>query len=368
MKAIIFGAGGQDGYYLTERLLDCGYQVFGVVRRSSIGNTQRLDRFKSNKNFKLLEGDITDYTSVQSIIKQYKPQEVYNLAGQSSVGISFKQPIYTFNSICNGCLNILEAIKGIDTKIKFYQASSGEMYGNSFSSRRPRTGKIIKYQDENTIMSPQSPYAVAKLAAHNLVGMYRKTYDMFACSGILYNHDSPMRSEDFVTRKISKWVADFSHWVDENKCFAPNCLLRIGEDCIYAGDQSFPKLRLGNIKVVRDWGHARDYVEAMHLMMLYRMPDDYIISTGKVHSVEDFLYEAFGCVGIINPLDYIVIDPSLYRPSEVYSLSGDSSKAKFILNWRPKYDFTSIVHEMVLEDIHNAKKRAGQSTQSGSVA
>lgn len=371
MRALIFGAGGQDGFYLTELLLCLGYEVSAILRRSSVDNTQRLEKFINNPKFKIFRGDVTDYTSVYSAIEKLKPDEVYNLAGQSSVGLSFQQPIYTFNSISNGCLNILEAIRSFDPSIKFYQASSGEMFGAGFSVRKDRSGSIQKFQDESTVMLPQSPYAVAKLAAHNLVVMYRNVYNLFACSGILYNHESPHRGEEFVTRKITKWVAEFNSWIKSNEAACTHkCKFINGSDSIYIDDRpevKFPKLRLGNIHIKRDWGHSKDYVKAMHLMMQYRMADDYVISTNKLNSVQDFLAEAFSYIGIMNPLDYVIIDPSLYRPSDLESLSGDSSKANFILKWKPEYTFQSLVKEMVEEDINNVNQKERSRTESPSL-
>lgn len=370
MNIVIFGAGGQDGHYLTRHLLELGHKVFAVIRRSSVNNAFKLTDYIGHPNFKTIEGDVTDYSSVQNIIRKCKPAQIYNLASQSSVGVSFGQPIYTFQSITTGCLNILESIKDINKTCKYYQASSSEMFGSGYSTHKSRGFKVEKYQNEESPMFPQSPYGIAKLSAHNLVRMYRDSYGMYACSGILYNHESPMRGEAFVTRKITKWIGEFCAWAEDkigNTSFKihlddPNTIFCSANDLI-----GFPKLRLGDISVKRDWGHAEDYVRAMYMMMQYSIPDDYIVSTQESHSVRDFLYEAFNCVGIIQPSKYISIDAEFYRPAESNHVPSDSSKIRTVLGWRPKYNFQQLVKEMVEADVKDAKKKRRQTTQRRSI-
>ena len=344
VKAIIFGITGQDGSYLAELLHDKGYEVIGVTSRVSVDTLQRISHILPQ--IKIIEGDITDAFSVSNAIKEHEPDEVYNLAAQSHVGTSFTQPSLTWDVTAGGCLNILEGIRysGRKEKIKFYQASSSEMFGKNFSTRdRQRSvGDVIcglevsdiKYQDEDTPFAPQSPYAIAKLASHHLVRSYRDSYGIFACSGILFNHESERRGEKFVTRKITKWIGEF-----------------------VAGDRSddFPKLRLGNLDAHRDWGHAEDYVRAMWLMMQQEVPDDYVVATGQTHSVRDFLNIAFAYVGITEWDDFVVIDPKFYRPAEVDYLLGFPKKAKSDLGWNPDVSFKDLVHRMMEKDINEAK-------------
>lgn len=370
MNIVIFGAGGQDGHYLTSYLLEMGHKVFAVIRRSSVNNAFKLTDYIGHPNFFVVEGDVTDYSSVQAIIRKCKPSQVYNLASQSSVGVSFGQPIYTFQSITTGCLNVLESIRDIDKSCKYYQASSSEMFGAGYSIHKSRGFKVDKYQNEESPMLPQNPYGIAKLSAHNLVRMYRDCYNIYACSGILYNHESPMRGEAFVTRKISKWIGEFSSWAEE-KVNNPRFRIRLDDpDTIFCSDNDrigFPKLRLGDIGIKRDWGHAEDYVRAMYMMMQYSIPDDYIVSTGEAHSIQEFLKEAFSHIGIINPFHHISVDAEFYRPMEAEYISGDSSKIRTVLGWQPKYNFQQLVKEMVEADIKDAKKKRRQTAQRRSV-
>jgi len=355
MKTIIFGITGQDGSYLAELLYKKGHEVVGVTRRVSVDTLQRISHILPK--IEIVEGDITDAFSVSNIIKEYEPDEVYNLAAQSHVGTSFTQPSLTWDVTAGGCLNILEGIRYSDRKekIKFYQASSSEMFGKNYTVCDSQ-----KYQDENTPFSPQSPYAVAKLAAHHLVGNYRDSYGIFACSGILFNHESERRGEKFVTRKITKWIGEFVDWRNKQVFIqkVAQAESREGDDpdMIYVGgEEGFPKLRLGNLDAYRDWGHAEDYVRAMWLMMQQEVPDDYVVATGETHSVRDFLNVAFAHVGITEWDDFVVIDPEFYRPAEVDYLLGAPLKAKTVLGWETQVTFDELVQRMVESDINEAK-------------
>lgn len=364
--AIVYGATGQDGFYLIQELLRHDYKVVGITRRSSVSNTTRLTPFLNNKNIELVEGDVTDCFSIANLINTYKPDEIYNLAAQSHVATSFAQPALTWDITAGGCLNILEAIRNIKPDTKFYQASSSEMFGKNYSKRSETIVDkdiytiITKYQDEDTAMMPQSPYAIAKLAAHHLVRNYRDSYGIFACSGVLFNHESPMRGEKFVTRKITKWIGTFKQWLADKSMFQQG-QLRTNDDPnrFYASvydTEGFPKLRLGNLEAKRDWGHAADYCRAMYLMLQQDKPDDYVVSTQETHSVKEFLELAFKIAHLGDYNNYVIVDPAFYRPAEVDYLLGDSTKARKILNWAPKYDFQSLVEEMVEYDIHEAEK------------
>ena len=352
---LIFGVTGQTGSYLAEIISENPHnKVVGVTRRSSTPNTHRLSSLLQKSNFEIVEGDVTDCFCIANLINKYKPTVIYNMAAQSHVATSFKQPALTWEVTAGGCLNILEAIRTIDTKIKFYQASSSEMFGKNFNTKyvavNPPAKNFddvlktpiydcieAKYQDENTPFMPQSPYAIAKLAAHNLVRNYRESYGIFACSGILFNHESPRRGEQFVTRKITKWIGEY----------LANPIK----------DYDFPKLRLGNLEAKRDWGHAKDYAKAIESMMNQEAPDDYVISTQETHTVREFLEVAFDYAGLGSYEKYIAIDQEFFRPSEVDFLLGDSSKARKALNWKPSYSFLDLVKEMVDSDIEEAKKK-----------
>lgn len=348
-KALIFGITGQDGSYLAELLLSKGYSVTGVVRRTSSGNLGRITHILHQIN--IIEGDITDPFNVNCIINDTKPDEIYNLAAQSHVGTSFEQPSLTWDVTAGGCLNILEAIRFSGRKnwdeIKFYQASSSEMFGKNYTKYEDS-----KYQDEKTEFLPQSPYAIAKLAAHHLVRNYRDSYGIFACSGILFNHESERRGENFVTRKITKWIGEFTAWEKRNKAYIVNneCLSSLSDD-----DNIFPKLRLGNLDSYRDWGHAEDYVQAMWLMLQADKPDDYVVATGETHSVREFLELAFNEIKINNWQDYVVQDSKFYRASEVDYLLGQPAKIKRKLDWKPKINFKKLVQRMVKSDINAAR-------------
>lgn len=315
--ALITGITGQDGSYLSELLLSKGYTVIGLVRRTVCKESDKLTNVSSivgNDRLILESGDVTDYSSIQRIISHYKPSEVYNLAAQSHVGESFKSPISTADINFIGCLNILESIRNTDVKIKFYQASTSEMYGDNINCP----------QNENTFFRPVSPYACAKLASHHLVGTYRKSYGIFACSGILFNHESPRRGENFVTRKITKAAARIKLGLQD-------------------------ELRLGNLEAQRDWGFAGDYVNAMYLMLQHSEADDYVVATGDTNSVQDFLNYTFEHAGL-DPEKYVVIDPEFYRPCEVPRLWGDPSKAKRVLGWNPEVDFKELAIMMYESD------------------
>jgi GDPmannose 4,6-dehydratase len=339
-KALIFGVSGQDGSYLAELLLEKGYEVTGVTRRVSVSTTERINHILPQ--ITIAEGDITDGFSVNKLIAEYEPDEVYNLAAQSHVGTSFKQPSLTWDITAGGVLNILEAIRYSPRKddIRFYQASSSEMFGKNFDSMEipvdlvaPFNGpatEIVKYQDENTEFIPQSPYAIAKLAAHHLVRNYREGYGIHGSCGILFNHESERRGENFVTRKITKWIGEF---------------VRSGRD------PEFPNLRLGNLDAKRDWGHAEDYVNAMWLMVGQKEAGDYVIATGETYSVRDFLDIAFARVGIDDWSNLVVIDPKFYRPAEVDHLLGIPIKAEKELGWKRKVSFKDLVHRMVDSDL-----------------
>ncbi len=337
MKAIITGITGQDGSYLAELLLSKNYEVIGVARRVSVDTSQRIKHILHN--IKVVEGDITDQFCVTNIIKSHQPDEIYNLAAQSHVGTSFKQPSLTWEITAGGCLNILESIKslGLCNKIKFYQASSSEMFGRNYDTRRyPDHTDLgtIKYQNEDTAFKPQSPYAIAKLAAHHLVDNYRRSYGLFGCSGILFNHESERRGDQFVTRKITKWIGEWFNSKDK---------------------LNHPPLVLGNLEARRDWGHAEDYVRAMWLMMQQEKPEDYVISTFETHSVRDFLDSAFNCVGVEDWSKLVNTDSKYCRPAEVDYLLGNCSKAQSQLGWKPQVSFQQLVERMVKNDIYEAK-------------
>ena len=329
MKAIIFGITGQDGSYLAELLLEKGYEVIGITRRVSVPTLVRITHILPK--IKIIEGDITDAFSVSNVIKEEAPDEIYNLAAQSHVGTSFKQPSLTWDVTAGGVLNILEAIRysGRKDDIKFYQASSSEMFGKNYNLREG-LAEMIKYQDEKTPFMPQSPYAIAKLAAHHLVRNYRDSYGIFACSGILFNHESERRGEKFVTRKITKWIGEF----------------------VASGmDTEFPALRLGNLDAKRDWGHAEDYVRGMWQMVQHETPNDYVVATGETYSVRQFLDIAFKHIGIDDWDNLVVIDPEFYRPAEVDYLLGIPTKAKRVLGWEPEISFQKLVERMVDSDV-----------------
>jgi GDPmannose 4,6-dehydratase len=354
--ALITGITGQDGAYLAELLLKKGYVVHGIKRRTSLFNTDRIDhlykdRHEKDVKFFLHHGDMTDSSSLLHIIQKVQPDEIYNLAAQSHVGVSFEEPEYTANSDALGALRVLEAIRilGLTKKTKFYQASTSELYG--LVQEVP--------QRETTSFYPRSPYAVAKLYAYWITVNYREAYGIYACNGILFNHESPVRGETFVTRKITRALAR----------------IHLGlEKCLY----------LGNLNAKRDWGHAQDYVEMMWLMLQQQTPEDFVVATGQQKSVREFVEIAAKEIGLqitwkgqgIDEKGYdqngrclVQVDPRYFRPTEVETLLGDASKARERLGWKPKTSFESLVREMMKADLHEAErdelaKRHGYSAYS----
>jgi GDPmannose 4,6-dehydratase len=322
-RALITGITGQDGSYLAELLLSKGYTVHGLVRRSSSINTDRIDHLyrdphEPDARLFLHYSDITDPQTLRHVLDLVEPDEIYNLAGQSNVRASFDVPAHTSDAVAMGVLHLLEAVRQTRRDVRFYQASSSEMYGAALEVP----------QRESTPFNPQSPYGCAKLFGHTITVSYRKSYDLFACSGILFNHESPRRGVTFVTRKITRGVA-----------------------AIVAGTQK--KLYLGNLEARRDWGYAPEYVQAMWLMMQQEAPDDYVVATGETHSVREFVAEAFALVGL-SWEDHVAIDPRYYRPAEVDLLIGDSTKARARLGWQPRTTFHGLVRLMLAADLAQA--------------
>lgn len=355
-RALITGVTGQDGAYLAEFLLGKGYEVHGLKRRASLFNTARIDhlyqdRHEKDVRFFLHHGDMTDSSSLIRIIQQVQPDEIYNLAAQSHVAVSFEEPEYTANSDALGVLRLLEAIRilGLEKKTRFYQASTSELYG--LVQEIP--------QKETTPFYPRSPYAVAKLYGYWIVVNYREAYGIYACNGILFNHESPIRGETFVTRKITRALAR----------------IHLGlQDCLW----------LGNLDARRDWGHARDYVEMQWLMLQQERPEDFVIATGEQHSVREFVEAAAAELGMTlrwtgsgveergydeNGRCIVAVDPRYFRPTEVETLLGDASKAREKLGWQPRTRFAELVSEMVREDLSEAQrdelvKRHGYATRN----
>ena len=356
-KAIIFGITGQDGSHLSELLLEKNYKVIGVTRRVSVETTSRITHLLSNENLEIVSGDITDAHSVINILRENQDaNEVYNLAAQSHVAVSFSQPALTWDITGKGCLNILQCMADLGMiKSRFYQASSSEMFGSNYDIEVGMTSES-KYQNEDTKFLPQSPYAISKCAAHYMTRLYREGYGLHASSGILFNHEGPRRGENFVTRKITKWIGDFIKWCNTNGVL-PQDLLEDEDEVYVQGRKNreqqlqFPKLRLGNLDAFRDWGFAGDYCEAMWMMLQQDCPDDYVICTGETHSVREFLSIAFSTVGIEDWSNLIIIDQKFYRPAEVDYLRGDCSKAKEKLKWQPKHSFEDLVRLMVMSDL-----------------
>ena len=317
-RALITGVTGQDGSYLAEFLLENGYEVCGVVRRSSVEKFERIEHLRGR--MLLEQADLLDQLSIIHLVQRFRPDEIYNLAAQSFVPTSWSQPVLTAEFDAVGVTRMLEAVRLVDSSIRFYQASSSEMFGKVHETP----------QKETTPFHPRSPYGVAKVYGHFITVNYRESYGLFACSGILFNHESPRRGLEFVTRKITAAVA-----------------------AIKLGRQQ--ELRLGNLDAKRDWGFAGDYVEAMWRMLQQDVPDDYVVATGENHSVQDLVEVAFGRVG----LDWkkvVRIDPELLRPAEVDTLIGDSSKARQVLGWQPKVDFQALIEMMVDADLARLSK------------
>lgn len=342
--ALVTGVTGQDGAYLTELLLEKGYEVHGVRRRASLFNTDRIDHLYHDPHsegfdFHLHYGDMTDSSGLIRLVQEIKPDEIYNLAAQSHVAVSFEEPEYTANSDALGTLRLLEAMRiaGLEETTRFYQASTSELYG--LVQETP--------QKETTPFYPRSPYAVAKLYAYWITVNYRESYGMYACNGILFNHESPIRGETFVTRKITRALAR----------------IKLGmQDCLY----------LGNINALRDWGHARDYVEMQWLMLQQDKPEDFVIATGTQHSVREFVDRAARHIGLniewqgqgVEEKGFdtatgqcvVAVDPRYFRPAEVETLLGDPSKAKDKLGWVPRTTFAELVHEMITSDLEEARR------------
>jgi len=320
--ALITGITGQDGSYLAELLLDKGYEVIGMKRRTSTICTDRIDHLLDNDRFNLVYGNVHDVGRLYYLLKEYQPDEIYNLAAQSHVRVSFDVPEETLKTVALGTLNILDACLLILPDVKVYQASSSEMFGDN-----PEVP-----QNEETILSPASPYACSKVFAHHLVRNYRNAYDMHISSGILFNHESPRRGETFVTRKITLAAARIKMGLQQ-------------------------KIELGNLDAKRDWGFAGDYVEAMWLMLQQDEPDDYVIATGETHTVREFLEEVFSLAGL-DVDDHLVIKKRLFRPQEVPHLEGDAHKARSNLKWKPKVSFKNLAEMMYEHDLKLAKKEA----------
>jgi GDPmannose 4,6-dehydratase len=314
-KAFITGISGQDGSYLAEYLLGIGYEVYGIVRRHSTAEnqTERINHLTSNPSLKVDYGDLLDPSSLYKLLALCRPDEIYNLAAQSHVRVSYDMPQFTIKTNVVGTLNLLEAYRAICPKAKFYQASSSEMFGNQIDEDG--------YQRETTDMKPVSPYGCSKLAAYCIVRNYKNAYNLFATSGILFNHESPRRGSNFVTAKIAQAAVRIKKGLQD-------------------------KLELGNLDSYRDWGHSKDYVRAMHAILQHHEPDEFVISSGQTHSVKDFCKAAFEKVNL-NYEDYIVQNPKFMRPEELAMLKGDNSKARKTLNWEPEFSFKALVEDMV---------------------
>ena len=323
-KAFVTGITGQDGYYLADLLLKKGYEVHGTIRRSSSINTSRIDpliaNYQSSGQLRLYYSDLLDSSSLNSLINNILPDEVYNLAAQSHVSVSFKNPIFTTQTGTLGSLSLLEAIRNAEKPMRYYQASSSEMYGG---------GEVTKL-DENSPFDPKSPYAASKVFAHNMTKIYRDSYELFCVNGILFNHESPHRGETFVTRKITRAATRIKLGIQK-------------------------KLILGNLEASRDWGFAGDYVEAMYLMINHKKPDDWVIATGETHTVREFVKKTFDYLEL-NWEEYVETSEKYYRPNEVDYLLGDPSKAKKDLRWYPKTNLDKLVEIMVESDLNLANR------------
>lgn len=346
-KVLITGVTGQDGSYLAEELLRSNYQVDGLVRRSSTPSYERIEHLRGNKHFALIEGDVTDSGCIHALIQHRQYDYIYHLAAMSHVGTSYKQPTYTFDVNCGGTLHILEAVRTLSPHTRVYVAGTSEEFGNSG-----------REQDENTRLDPVSPYAASKVAARHLVRIYRDSYGVFASMNWLFNHESPRRGENFVTRKITKWIANTHRTIDGNW----DALQEFDAEHLFYHDIKIPKLRLGNINTYRDWGYAPDYVQAMIKTLYHDQPDEFVIATGNTYCVADFLRAAFDVVDAGHYGAYIFIDPQFYRPSDVHRLCGDASKAHDVLGWYPEVSFYDLVSLMVWSDI-NGKEVYPQSYQ-----
>lgn len=324
MKALITGITGQDGYYLTKFLLEKNYEVHGIIRRSSTFNTIRIDQliseYAQEGRLNLHYSDLLDPSSLSNLVETIRPQEIYNLGAQSHVAVSFKNPLFTAQTSVIGPITLLESIRNVDTKIRYYQASSSEMFGGT-------TGEFL---NEKSLFEPKSPYAVGKVFAHEITKVYRESYGIHAVNGILFNHESPHRGETFVTRKITRAVGRIKQGIQK-------------------------KLTLGNLDASRDWGFAGDYVHGMYLMMQHDLADDWILATGETHTVKEFAVKAFSRVGL-DWEDYIEINAQYQRPNEVHHLLGDPSKAKKELSWKTETSFDDLINMMVDSDLELAKR------------
>lgn len=321
VRALITGASGQDGSYLTELLLSKGYEVYGLVRRSSSPNLSRLAAVIDHPRFRLIHGDVCDASSLHAALEEARPDEVYNLAAMSHVGVSFDVPVYTGDATALGPVRLLEAMRRMRCQARFYQAGSSEQFGNTPAP-----------QSETTPPDPRSPYAAAKVHAHHMTRLYREAYGMHTSVGVLFNHESPRRGDQFVTRKVTRAAARISLGLQD-------------------------RLTLGNLDAKRDWGYAPDYVGAMWLMLQRHTPDDYVIATGETHSVRELVELAFGMLDM-DYRDHVDIDPMLNRPAEVHHLCGDASKAKRVLGWEPRVRFRELVELMVRADLDDVRRRA----------
>lgn len=326
MKALITGITGQDGYYLSKHLLEKGYQVHGLIRRSSNINTTRIDplisKYSKSNQLSLYYSDLIDSSSITNLINNIQPDEIYHLAAQSHVAVSFKNPIYSTQTGTIGTVTILEALRNIDKPVKFYHASSSEMFG----------GINEDFLNEESLLIPKSPYAAAKVFSHNMTRIYRESYGIFAVNGILFNHESPLRGETFVTRKITKAIGRIFY-------------------------KTQTKLTLGNLEAFRDWGFAGDYTRGMYMMMQHDTPDDWVLATGETHNVKEFAEVAFSHVGL-NWEDYVVTSKKYERPNEVKHLLGSPKKANEKLNWKPEVSFDSLVKMMVESDLESAERES----------
>jgi GDPmannose 4,6-dehydratase len=324
MRALITGITGQDGYYLAKFLLEKNYEVHGIIRRSSTFNTVRIDQliseYSQEGKLNLHYSDLLDPSSLSNLVETIRPQEIYNLGAQSHVAVSFKNPLFTAQTSVVGPITLLESIRNVDTKIKYYQASSSEMFGGT-------TGEFL---NEKSLFEPKSPYAVGKVFAHEITKVYRESYGIHAVNGILFNHESPHRGETFVTRKITRAVGRIKQGIQK-------------------------KLTLGNLDASRDWGFAGDYVHGMYLMMQHDLADDWILATGETHTVKEFAVKAFSRVGL-DWEDYIEINAQYQRPNEVHHLLGDPSKAKKELSWKTETSFDDLINMMVDSDLELAKR------------
>ena len=324
MKALLTGITGQDWYYLSKFLLEKNYEVHGIIRRSSNINTLRIDelisKYSKDKQLQLYYSDLTDSSSITNLVNLIKPDEIYNLAAQSHVAVSFKNPMYSANTSVMGTVTLLESIRNLDKEVKFYQASSSEMFG----------GAKEEMLDENSLFEPKSPYAAGKVFSHNLTKLYRESYNIFAVNGILFNHESPFRGETFVTRKITRAVGRIYHGLQD-------------------------KLTLGNLNASRDWGFAGDYVRGMFLMLQHDVASDWVLATGETHTVSEFAQKAFSSLDL-DWEKFITTSDKYFRPNEVNYLLGDSSKAKKELGWSNELSFDELVELMVNSDLKLAER------------